>query len=436
MKRGIRFTALLAALASLLLLTGCTLGSSVESLFALPQLPEEYRELSVMLEELLEEGYTYVAPTVGPNVESVQMVDLDGDNIKEAVVLLQRSGEPDPLRVMVFRRSNSGFERLCTVEYAGAGVDSINYYDMTGDGMAELVIGWREENERQTLSVYGVGRETLSLLERDYTEYMLKDLTGSGEPGLLLLRDHAPLGTAAEYYTWQTDILRLTRSCLIDSDMSEISRGSMVGGSVTGGIPAVFLTCVDGSNIATTKVLLCDAETGLVNVTGARTPRLYCQLDPQDVDGDGVTEIPYPIRNSDGDRSGTVKDTLVSWMRCDESGNLIKVAETYHCQSYGWYISLPEEQWDRITVMNGDIISGENCVEFSLDGKPIAALYSITCENRESRAQMGDRFIVTRLPGTIYAGEIYDTAADGDDIAALRSRFSMIVNTWESGEKE
>lgn len=436
MKRRIRFTALLLALASLLLLTGCTLGSSVESLFALPQLPEEYRELSATLEGLLNEGYAYVTPTVGPNVESVQMVDLDGDNTKEAVALMQRSGETNPLRVMVFCQSDGVFERLCTVEHTGMGVDSINYYDMTGDGMAELVIGWREENEGQTLSVYGVGRETLPLLESEYTEYIMKDLTGSDEPGLLLLRESEPLGTAAEYYTWQTDILRLTRSCFINREMSEISRGSMVGGSVIGGIPAVFLTCVDSNNSATTEVLLCDPETGLMDVTAACAPHFYCQLDPQDVDGDGVTEIPCPIRYSDGDRSNLEKDTLVSWMRCDESGNLIKVAETYHCQSYGWYITLPEEQWDRITVMSGDIISGENCVEFSLDGKPIAALYSITCENRESRAQMGDRFIVTRLPGTIYAGEIYDAVADGTDITALRGSFSMIVNTWESAKKE
>ena len=436
MKRGIRFAVLLAALASLILLMGCTLGSSVESLFALPQLPEEYRELSAMLEGFLDEGYTYVTPTVGPNVEPVQMVDLDGDSIKEAVALLQRSGETDPLRVMVFRQSNSGFERLCTVEHTGAGVDSINYYDMTGDGTAELVIGWRGENERQTLSVYRMGRETLLLLESEYTEYMMKDLTGSGEPGLLLLRENAPFSSVAEYYTWETDILRLTQHCPIDREMREISRGSMVGGSIAGGIPAVFLTCVNSSNAATTEVLICDEGAGLINVASDYTTHLYCQLDPQDVDGDGITEIPYPVQNTNGDQNSASKDTLVSWMRCDASGNLVKVSETYHCQSYGWYITLPEEQWDRITVMNGDIISGENCVEFSLDGKPIAALYSITCENRESRAQMGDRFIVTRLPGTIYAGEVYDAAADDEAITALRNRFSMIVNTWESAGKE
>lgn len=436
MKHRIRFAALLMALASLLLLTGCTLGSSVESLFVLPQLPEEYRELSAALDSLLEEGYTYVTPTAGPNVESVQMVDLDGDNTKEAVALMQRMGEPDPLRVMVFKQSDNGFERLCATEHAGTGIDSINYYDITGDGRAELVVGWREENDAQTLCVYCVGQETLPLLESDYGEYLMKDLAGSGKPGLLILREDVHFGTVAEYYTWQTDILRLTQSCTINSGMSEISRGSMVGGSIAGGIPAVFLTCVDSSNTVTTDVLICSAESGLIHVVSDYLPRPYCQLDPQDVNGDGVTEIPCPIKNAGGDQSSTIKDTLVSWMRCDADGNLVKVSETYHCRSYGWYVTLPEEHWDRVTVMNGDIISGENCVEFSLEGKPVAALYSITCENRESRAQMGDRFIVTRLPGTIYAGEIYDAAADGAAVTALRNSFSMIVSTWDSAGKE
>ena len=436
MKHRIRRIALLLASASLLLLTGCTLGSSVESLFALPQLPEEYRELSAMLDGLLEEGYTYVTPTVGPNVESVQMVDLDGDNTKEAVALMQRIGETDPLRVLVFRPGIDGFERLCTVEHAGTGIDSINYYDMTGDGRSELVIGWREENNTQKLGVYCVNQETFPLMEREYGEYMMKDLTDSGRPGILLLREEMPFGTVAEYYTWQTDILRLDQACLIDREMSEISRGSMVGGTIAGNIPAVFLTCVDGSNIATTEVLIYGEEQSLMNIAGFCAPHLYCQLDPQDVDGDGITEIPYPIKNGDEGQSSAVKDTLVSWMRCDAGGNTIEVSETYHCQSYGWYITLPPEQWDRVTVMNGDIISGENCVEFSVDGKPVAALYSITCENRESRAQMGDRFIVTRLPGTIYAGEIYDAPKDGVEVTALRDSISMIVSTWESMGKE
>ena len=127
----------------------------------------------------------------------------------------------------------------------------------------------------------------------------------------------------------------------------------------------------------------------------------------------------------------------VSWLRYDEQGKAKKAAETYHCQSYGWYMTCPEKYWNQVTVSSSDVISGENRVEFSLRGIPFAALYSITCENRESRAQIDTRFIVKRLPGTIYAGEIYDVDADnGEAVEAFRQNFSLIVDTWDTAGKE
>ena len=433
MKHGIRFAALLFVLASLCLLSGCTLGSSVDSLFTLPQLPEEYRELSATLDKLLDEGYAYLTPTEGPNIESVQTVDLDGDGTKEVVVLFRYNGDVMPLKVMVFQQNRGQFERFCTIESAGTNLDSINYCDLTGDGEVELLITWRDEDGEKTVSVYRPGRESMPLLESEYSEYLVQDLDGSGIPGLLLLRELRDETPVAEYYTWQTDIMRLNQSCPIDCEIDSLSRGSVVGGNVTGATPAVFVTGVQGKNTAITDVLLYrDGE--LINAVPDGMIYQYCQLEPQDINGDGITEVPYRAADAGDSDSASAKDTLVDWMRYDASGEAELVEETYHCQSYGWYIKLPKEDWGNITVSNGDIISGENCAEFSRQGTPIGAVYSITCENRESRAQMGDRFIVTRLPGTIYAAEIYgELSPDGKEVTALRESFSLIVNTWNSG---
>ena len=436
MKHGIRLMTLVLILASLCLLTGCTLGSSVDSLFTLPQLPEEYQELSMTLETLLDEGYIYLTPTEGPNIESVQMVDLNGDGIKEVVALFQYNGDTTPLKVMIFQQNHGQFERFCIIERAGAGIDSINYCDVTGDGVVELLIGWRGEDEKKTVSVYQLGRESLSLLESEYSEYIVEDIVGNGVPGLLLLREVQEELCVAEYYTWQTDIMRLSRSCRIDCQTDALSRGSVVGGHVSGGKPAVFVTGVQGKDMAITDILVCQGSE-LVNAVPDGMIYRYCQLEPQDIDGDGLTEIPCKAADAGDTDNASAKDTMVNWIRCDASGKTELATKTYHCQSYGWYITLPEEDWNGITVSSGDIISGENCAEFSLQGTPIAAIYSITCENRESRGQMGDRFIIMRLPGTVYAAELYgEISPDKEEISALRESFSLIVNTWNSGGKE
>lgn len=440
MKRGIRLILLTAALASLFVLTGCTLGSNVESLFTLPQLPEDYRDLSTTLEGLLDEGHTYLTPTDGPNIESVQMVDLDGDGQKEAVALMRHSGDRKPLKVMIFQQLNGRFECFCTVEHAGAGIDSIDYCDLIGDGTAELIIGWRSEEGQQTLSLCRIEQESVPLLESEYSEYLLQDLVGDGIPGLLLLRENREAAgespCVAEYYTWRNESARLHQTCPIDSDMEAIRRGSVVNGLLSNGVPAVFITSVQEKNIAKTDVLLNTGEE-LLNIAQDSGTYRYCRLKPQDIDGDGSIEVPYPLRESGAGDTAVWSDGLIGWARYNARGEMEKVAETYHCQSYGWYMTWPEEYWDLITVSSGDIVSGENCVEFSVQGEPVAALYSITNESRESRAQMGARFIVTRLPSTIYAGEIYGSqAGNASAKTMLRDNFSLIVNTWDSAGKE
>lgn len=434
MNGRIKRAAGLMALAFLFLLTGCTLGNSVESLFALPQLPEEYQELSLMLEQMIDEGYTYITPTQGPNIESVQMVDLDGDTVKEAVALLQHSGAKRPIKVMVFRQNEGHFACIATVDSTAAGIDSISYCDLTGDGVAELLIGWRGENERQTLSVYNTANVNTPLIEQEYAMYTVQALTPNGAADLVLLRENDNQEPYAVYYTWQSDTLHSDSICAISSKIEAVRRGSVVNGFLADGTPAVFITGVHEKGLAITDILI-DGETGLTNVTGGYAAYDDCQLPPQDIDGDGVTEVPHRVKGTSTDATAPA-DTMVNWIRYDRFGTGEKSLETYHCQSYGWYLIWPETYWDRVTAINGDTFSGENCVEFSVQNKKVAAVYSITCENRESRAQMGDRFIVTRLPDTVYAAEIYGDNTADLDMTAIRERFDLIVHTWDAGGKE
>ena len=77
-----RWRALLLMLLPLLL-SGCMLSASVEDLYVLPQLPEEYRDLGVQIDEILASGAEYTSPSAGTNLQSVQLVDLDGEGNEE-----------------------------------------------------------------------------------------------------------------------------------------------------------------------------------------------------------------------------------------------------------------------------------------------------------------------------------------------------------------
>lgn len=85
-----------------LLLAGCQVDSTVEELFTLPRLPTEYTTLSRQLDQLLSEGYEYMAPTSGRNIQSLQMVDIDGDGRDEALAFFRLSNGEKPLKIYVF----------------------------------------------------------------------------------------------------------------------------------------------------------------------------------------------------------------------------------------------------------------------------------------------------------------------------------------------
>ena len=78
---GRKFARALALAALCLLLGGCAMNVSTDKLYALPSLPAEYASLEAEINALLSDGAEHAAPISGSNLQSGQMVDLDGDGV-------------------------------------------------------------------------------------------------------------------------------------------------------------------------------------------------------------------------------------------------------------------------------------------------------------------------------------------------------------------
>ena len=434
-KRYILLTGLSALLAALL--TGCGFSdASVEELFTLPRMAEEYTGLTKELDDLIAQGYEYASPTGGRNIQSVQMVDLDGDGQQEALAFFRMSSDEKPLKIFVFRLEDGTYTRFCTIESSGSAIDSVYYQDLNGDGRRELIVGWRISAEVQTVAVYTVAREPVVLMSSGYSRFTMQDLNSDGIPSLLVLRTDGNSQSVAEFYGWQDEQMGVAYRCVLSSSMASLNRGSMVSGRVDADTPALFITGVDEQGMAVTDILVFRSELGLVNLalTGSSTGVsnavfAYRQLSPQDIDGDGIIELPSP------DTSWTAEQTdgLVSWLCCNGDGQLSTVAKTYHSLSCGWYFTIPESWWDWSVETATTSISNENQFSLAINGDPVLSLYTITGENRENRGRMGKRVLLRRQTATIYAGELNDAAAYyGMDEDLLRRSFSLIVGSWSN----
>ena len=297
-------------------------------------------------------------------------------------------------------------------------------------------MGWRISAEVQTVAVYTVVREPVALMSSGYTRFTIQDLNGDSIPSLLVLRTDADSQPVAEFYGWQDEQMGVAYRCVLSSTMASVNRGSLVSGRLDADTPALYITGVDEQGMAATDILVFRQDLGLVNlalsgsstgVSNAVFP--YRQLLPQDINGDGIIELPSP------DTSWTAEQTdgLVSWLCCNGDGQLSTVAKTYHSLSCGWYFTIPESWWDWSVETATTSISNENQFSLAINGDPVLSLYTITGENRENRGRMGKRVLLRRQTATIYAGELNDAAAYyGMDEDLLRRSFSLIVGSWSN----
>lgn len=416
-----------------LLLAGCQMDSTVEELFTLPRLPTEYTTLSRQLDQLLSEGYEYMAPTSGRNIQSLQMVDIDGDGQDEALAFFRLSNGEKPLKIYVFHPREDSYELASIIESSGTAIDSIYYEDLTGDGRKELIVGWKISADVQTVTVYDMRPGPVQLMQSNYTRLSFQELNGDGIPSLLLLRTNSDNQPVAEFCSWQDGSLSVSHRCTLSSTMAELNQGSVVTGKLDQDTPAVFITGINSQGIAVTDILVWQEDAGLVNAALDRSTGLstatapYRQLMPQDINGDGITELPRP----DSSVSDTKQaDGMVFWEQYRPDG-LVTVERTYHCLSSGWYFILPEDWTGDVTALTSDAGIGETQVTLSVQGEKALSICALTGENRERRALRGNRVVLRRRTGTIYAAETLSEIYSLDE-EALRHNFNLIVHSWDA----
>ena len=441
-----RTAAALLCLAAAALLSGCMFSASFGELYEVPQLPNEYTALRGQIESILSDGAEYAPPASGTNIQSVQLVDLDGDGVEEALAFFRSSSEEKPLKIYIFQAHEDSYEQAALIEGSGTSIHSVSYLDMDGDGIQEIIIGWRVNAEYQAVSVYSIRNfEPQLLMEGLYTQYEVLDFDGDGAREIVLLRSDMDGDPIAEYYDWGEDLLQAHSFARLSMTMAELERVDV--GTLRGGETALFVTGVSEDTEAITDILTYhqDVITNIVrsDVTGVSSEifRYIDDLQPQDIDGDGVTEVPMPVRLPS---SGLGEDTCwqIIWRNYNARGQGEVALSTYHNISEGWYLVLPEAWDEQIAVRQ---VSGpdERGVVFSAvssDGwtfQDFLGIYTITGSSREYKAARNGRFVLKREVDTIYAAaflegnEGWQYAIDQEE---LNQRFRLIIREWDPGE--
>lgn len=432
------------------MLSGCTIPKltlNSEDLYSLPTLPAKYTELNTQLNEILESGAEYAAPTSGANIQSVQLVDLDGDGREEAVAFFRNAAEEKPLKIYIFTATEDSYQKTELIEGSGTGIYSIAYTDLDGDGRMELLVGWKATTELQVLEVYALRPGGAALLVRsDYVKYTAMDLDQDQRQELVVLHADEGGDGVADYYSWQEDgSLASQSSARLSVTMAELNQqGRVTQGKLQEEVPALFVTGVTDASRAVTDILsVRNGEltnvvlSDLTGVSGEIAP--FCSLYPSDINNDGLTEVPSPIQVSSMMETGAAYQR-VDWYAYNAGGQSNLALHTYHDVEDRWYLRLPEEWLNHIWVGRATMPDEAAVTFYILDGEamePFLRITAITGSSRENRAVRGGRFLLSRQSEVIYTAELLDandTWQYGVTADEVREAFSLITSEWSAGD--
>jgi len=438
--RKIKYLILL--LAASMLISGCAM-RTMDEMYALPKRSAEYQDLQEAIDQAVS-NLDYCAPLSGENQQTVQMADLDGDGEEEYLLFAKGSTEK-PLQILVFGRTQEGYDLRETIESSGSAFELVEYADLDGKPGSELVVGRQVSDQvLRSVSVYSFSEgKAAQLLTTNYSKVVSCDLDGNGLTELMVIipgaaeTDHA---VAVLYSCSDNQMVRSTEVNL--SELDENIKRIMVG-NLQDGNPAVYVaSSVEEQAIITDVFAIKDGRFTNISLsnelgTSVQTLRNY-YIYADDIDNDGVLELPSLMSMESSTRIGGDQQYLIRWFALDIGGGEVDKMYTFHNLAGGWYLQLDPAWARRVYVTQETNSYSFGVLDASLKSTDsIMTVYVLTGAERETAAVADDRFILHRGDEVIYAARLEAAASDyGIDQEKLVSNFHMIYHDWKTGETE
>lgn len=434
-----RIAGLVLALSLLLTMNGCYFRAG-NSLYSLPQAPEEYYDLQEALNQVLDSGADYAAPVAGNNRQSTQSIDLDGDGVREVVAFFRREAD-GVLEVYIFAQEAERYTTAAVIEGPGSAIDSVEYVQLDDSPGLELIVGWQVSESAQYMGVYSLRDwRVTELMSASYSEYCTVNLDdGSPYSEVFLIRFDPELRTGvAQLYAYDGAQMEKMTDAALSTGVEALKR--IVTGRIEGGDPAVFVAGTYGdAGIVTDVFTVRDGD--FVNISStdgsgvsSQTVRNY-YVYATDVDKDGSMELPQPRELPVWPPDAADTFWMIDWCGIRPDGSMLRKQTTFHNYAAGWYLTIPPDYRDAMTVYRQASDSGLWSYVFAhWDGEAARPLFIIHAFGGDNRAALAAATGFTRLgevSDVAYVAELLDQDLDPEDLA---SRFHPVITDWNSGE--
>ncbi len=286
-----------------LLLTGCSsFQMSLTDMMQAPRLTEDQAEIYEAVTGAVGNADVQLKyPRQGKYRSAFVLFDLDADGQEEALVLYNVPSRGDNVRIMILDRPEEKWVPVYDAVGEGTDVTELDFRRLTASGRYNILVGWEKGTSSNThVSVYDYAAQQLKVLfESDYVQMLLEDIDLDGQDEMLLtvFRANSQLGTLMLINETPEGLQTVSR-VFMENNITGFLNVQV--GQLAEGHTAVFVDANTGAGEVCTEIMVYSADGLLCNLNSLQ-PKLnqtFTRYQPvlcEDIDGDGIFDIPVPL---------------------------------------------------------------------------------------------------------------------------------------------
>ena len=306
MKKYLRSVCILFGMLLCLLLAGCSMPGEpvqVEELLRAPRLSGDYGDIQTALNDWLGESAQLKYPMQGDLLSPFLLQDLDGDGRQDAAVLYTTAKSSNVCIAILQRDSTDAWQVRQNVEGLADTVENVRLAQLQPGNAVQLVVGYMAAQGDHYLAVYSYENgELATILEQQYEQYLVEDITGGGNQDLILMSTLEDGGVQIELLTVDKEGSFQQVAVMGLSANRFAGCASVAAGLGADGRHYLVLdgwTGISGNNLASVLLRFDEESQQMVPASQISSEELYNaslrnvpNLVSRDLDGDGTVEIP------------------------------------------------------------------------------------------------------------------------------------------------